>query len=365
MSKDRVLVALSGGVDSSVAALLLQQQGFDVVGVFLRHGVALEAPGKRLKQGCCSVEDARDAAQVADRLGIPFHAIDMEEEFSRIVEDFVAEYLRGHTPNPCVKCNQQVKFGAMWNLADAIGARYLATGHYAQVVQGADGAQLHRGLDPRKDQSYVLFPIGPDRLSRVLLPVGGLHKTRVREIAEEARLPVFSKPDSVEICFVPSGDYRDLLRERGSLGRPGRILDTEGKVLAEHDGHAGFTRGQRRGLGIAAAHPLYVLDIDPVRGDVLVGRREQTGCRSVRVRGFRTFGLELEPQGWRDVLVQYRSSPGGVPAEVRPTEGGLEVQFAHPAESVNPGQGLAVYRGDRLLGGGWIDAIDLTVGFQV
>ena len=367
MSTERVLVALSGGVDSSVAALLLQQQGYDVVGVFLRNGVDKPVGGQNSKQGCCSVEDSLDAALVADKLGIPFHAIDMEGEFGGIMDYFASEYRRGHTPNPCVLCNRDIKFGAMWKLADALGARYLATGHYARVVQGKLGAELHRGLDAHKDQSYVLFPIGPERLSRVLLPVGELQKSTTRRLAQDAGMPVFNKPDSVEICFVPGGDYRELLRARGGLGLPGRILDTDGKQLASHDGHAGFTRGQRRGLGFAAKQPMYVLDINPENGDVLVGPREATGCRAARVHDFQTFAYDLpSSQDWRAVTAQFRSTPGGVAAHIRRrVSGEVEVRFEHPADSVNPGQGLAVYQADRLLGGGWIESTELECGFQV
>lgn len=368
MSTERVLVALSGGVDSSVAALLLQQQGYDVIGVFLRNGIdkPLGAAASN-KQGCCSVEDSRDAALVADRLGIAFHAVDMEQEFEGIMDYFAGEYRRGHTPNPCVLCNRDIKFGAMWKLADAVGAKYLATGHYARVQQSEQGAHLLRGLDAHKDQSYVLFPIGPERLNRVLLPIGELQKTKTRQLAEEAQLPVFDKPDSVEICFVPSGDYRELLRTRGGLGLPGRIVDTDGKELARHDGHAGFTRGQRRGLGFAYKHPMYVLDIDPKSGDVLVGPREATGCSSAVVGGFQTFAYELPTDGsWMEVHAQFRSTPGGVPATVRRLNAdSVEVRFAQRADSVNPGQGLAVYQDQRLLGGGWIESTELDCGFQV
>jgi len=360
MTRPRVLTALSGGVDSSVAALLLQQQGYEVIGVFLRNGI--EAPSGRStnKQGCCSIDDALDAARVADRLGIPFHAIDMKEEFGGIIDSFVEDYLQGRTPNPCIRCNRDIKFGALWNMADALGADFLASGHYAQVIQGDHGAELHRGLDPRKDQSYVLFPVGPERLSRTLLPVGGLQKSETRRLAEEAGLPVFAKPDSVEICFVPSGDYRDLLRERGGLGRPGNLVHQDGRVLAAHEGHAGFTRGQRRGLGIASTEPLYVLDIDEQSGDVLVGPRQATGCAAVTVDAFQTFACQLQAgQTWKDVQVQYRSTPGGHPAELHCLESGkIAIRFHHPVESVNPGQGLAVYRGAQLLGGGWIAKVE-------
>jgi len=367
MSKPRVLVALSGGVDSSVAALLLRQQDYDVIGVFLRNGVEKPANMKPAKQGCCSVEDSRDAALVADKLGIPYHAVDMEVEFAGIMDYFVDSYLQGHTPNPCIRCNRDIKFGALWKMADALGAEFLATGHYAQVEMGAEGPQLHRGLDPNKDQSYVLFPLPEERLARTLLPVGALQKSTTRALAEEAGLPVFGKPDSVEICFVPSGDYRDLLRSRGGLGIPGHIIDQSGKVLAQHDGHAGFTRGQRRGLGFASTEAMYVLDINPKNGDVLVGARSETGCTGAIVEAFHTFGCSFEPGDvWENVIVQFRSTPGGISADVKRLEDHkIQVSFHAQAASVNPGQGLAVYREDRLLGGGWVAETQLTSSLAV
>ena len=367
MNRPRVLAALSGGVDSSVAALLLQRQGYEVVGVFLRNGVPKPPAACDLKQGCCSEDDALDGARVADRLGIPFHALDMEGEFRGVMDYFAAEYAEGRTPNPCAVCNRDIKFGALAKFADAVGAEFLATGHYAQLQSGPDGVELWRGADPRKDQSYVLFPVGPRVLERTLLPVGGLQKSETRRIAREAGLPVHAKPDSVEICFVPTGDYRDMLRARGGLGRPGRLVHVDGRVLGEHDGHMGFTRGQRRGLGVAPPTPLYVVDVDAASGDVLVGPRAATACAAAEVAEFRTFAAAAPPgAAWDDVTVQHRSSPGGVPARVEfGAAGAARVTFRSPAESVTPGQGLAVYRGERLLGGGWIARADLPAALAV
>ncbi|MCH2102285.1 MAG: tRNA 2-thiouridine(34) synthase MnmA [Planctomycetes bacterium] len=356
MTSKRVLVALSGGVDSSVAALLLKRQGYEVVGCFLRNGISRPAGSCSTKQGCCSAEDARDAALVADQLEIPYHALDMHEEFASVQDYFASEYQAGRTPNPCAVCNRDIKFGALANFADAIGARWIATGHYARIRQGQHGPELLRGVDPHKDQSYVLFPVAPDILSRTLLPIGELQKPETRRIAEEAGLPVFGKPDSQEICFVPTGDYRDVLRKRGGLGKSGRILDLDGIERARHDGYMGFTRGQRRGLGFAATEPMYVVDVRPESGDVIVGPRATTGCAVATATEFRSFGCTLEPgSSWEDVTVQYRSSPGGVPARVKAeVNGWIRIDFASPAPSVTPGQGLAVYRDERLLGGGWL-----------
>ncbi|MAW59691.1 MAG: tRNA 2-thiouridine(34) synthase MnmA [Planctomycetes bacterium] len=367
MSSERVLVALSGGVDSSVAALLLAQQGYEVVGCFLRNGISRPAGSCSTKQGCCSAEDARDAALVADQLGIPYHAVDMHEEFASVQNYFHDEYAAGRTPNPCAVCNRDIKFGALADFADAIGAQWIATGHYAQIRQGEQGPELLRGADAHKDQSYVLFPVAPSILARTLLPVGGLQKSETRRIAEEAGLPVFGKPDSQEICFVPSGDYRDVLRKRGGLGKPGRIVDLDGKERARHEGYMGFTRGQRRGLGFAATEPMYVVDIRPDTGDVIVGPRAATGCAVATVAEFRGFGCSLaEGEVWDEVTVQYRSSPGGVPARVEGLgKQRVRIEFARPAESVTPGQGLAVYRGDRLLGGGWLHEATPAVEMRV
>lgn len=356
MSSERVLVALSGGVDSSVAALLLKQAGYEVLGCFLRNGIERPAGSCSTKQGCCSAEDARDAALVADQLGIPYHALDMNEEFHAVQDYFHGEYQAGRTPNPCAVCNRDIKFGALAHFADAIGAKWIATGHYAQIRQGAQGPELLRGADPKKDQSYVLFPVAPEILSRTLLPIGAMQKSETRAMAERAGLPVFGKPDSQEICFVPTGDYRDVLRKRGGLGKPGRIVDLQGKERARHDGYMGFTRGQRRGLGFAATEAMYVIDIDPESGDVVVGPRAATGCAVATVDQFRGFGCEIAPgECWEGVTIQYRSSPGGLPGKVTGLENGqVQVVFERPAESVTPGQGLAIYRNERLLGGGWL-----------
>lgn len=359
---ERVLVALSGGVDSSVAALLLKQQGFDVVGVFLRNGIEapsaceMPSPAAKTKQGCCSAEDARDAALVADMLGIPFHALDMKAEFGSIQRYFRSEYERARTPNPCAMCNRDIKFGALVQFADAMQARYLATGHYARLEHHADGPRLLRGLDGSKDQSYVLFPVAESTLARTLLPVGELQKSETRALAEKAGLPVFGKPDSQEICFVPGNDYRQVLQQNGGLGKPGRMVDLQGKVLAEHDGHMGYTRGQRRGLGFASSQPMYVIDIDAESGDVIVGPRQATGSTRAEVEEFEAIGMCLQAgEVYPDVEIQYRSSPGGVRGTASVGENGkLLVEFDHPAESVTPGQGLALYQGERLIGGGWI-----------
>jgi len=291
----------------------------------------------------------------------------MEEDFQDIQSYFREEYSLGRTPNPCAVCNRDIKFGALAKFADSLGAELLATGHYARVRQGPFGFELWRGKDSKKDQSYVLFPIAPEILRRTLLPVGELQKTETRHIAQQAGFPVFDKPDSQEICFVPSGDYRDVLRASGGLGLPGNVVDQSGKVLAQHEGHMGFTRGQRRGLGFASTQAMYVLEIIPQSGDVVVGPREETFCASVVVADFQYFGEDLSNfDSLNQLQAQYRSSPGGIPVEVsKPSSGVLQVDFLSAAQSVNPGQGLALYQGDRLLGGGWIASVEPLVSIQV
>ena len=356
MTSERVLVALSGGVDSSVAALLLQRQGYDVTGVFLRHGAKNPPKTVHLKQGCCSSEDALDAAIVADQLKIPFHVIDMEDEFSAIKTYFREEYAQGNTPNPCAVCNRDIKFGALLRFADSMEAPFLATGHYAQLQKDAEGVRLYRGKDVQKDQSYVLFPVSEEVLKRTLLPVGGLMKSETRALAKEAGFPVFNKPDSQEICFVPTGDYRDVLRATGGLGTKGNMINLQGEVLARHDGHMGFTRGQRRGLGFASTQPMYVLDIDADTGDILVGPKTSTQTAEVLTQDFHWFGADGPPTEPIPLIeAQYRSAAGGVraSAEFLPS-GEVRVAFLDPIESVNPGQGIALYAENRLLGAGWI-----------
>ncbi|MCK5940973.1 MAG: tRNA 2-thiouridine(34) synthase MnmA, partial [Planctomycetes bacterium] len=262
----RVLAAMSGGVDSSVVALMLQQQGHDVVGVFMRNGVA----GKSAQEkSCCSASDARDASVVAERLGIPFYAVDYEQEFAKLMDHFASEYRAGRTPNPCVLCNQHLKFGHLFSLADDVGAEMVATGHYAQVRDG----EMHTAVDGNKDQTYYLFGIDRSALDRTLFPLGGMTKDEVRAVAEEHGLVTAQKPESMEICFVTSGDYRDVVRARGGTGRPGRFVDAAGKPLGEHDGVDGFTVGQRKGLP-ALGTPHYVAAIDADSGDVTLVPRD-------------------------------------------------------------------------------------------
>jgi tRNA-specific 2-thiouridylase len=347
---------MSGGVDSSVAALLLRQAGYEVIGLFMRTGVAAEHPAAdgRHKQGCCSALDARDARRVADRLDIPFYALDYADAFDRIIGYFADEYASGRTPNPCVVCNVWLKFGKLWDQAKRLGADFIATGHYARVVGSPGGYELHRAADPEKDQSYVLFGLPREMLPHVLLPIGSYSKQAVRELAREAGLPVHDKPDSQEICFVPGNRYVEVVRQRrGDLGRPGPIVDRQGRVLGEHDGIEGFTVGQRKGLGIATGSRRFVLEIIPATDTVVVGSREE--CLAD--------GLIAEDVNWlipvpSDELacqVQIRSRSSPAKAVVRPLPGKqAAVRFLTPQMAVTPGQAAVFYRGSQVCGGGWI-----------
>ncbi|MGE3175464.1 MAG: tRNA 2-thiouridine(34) synthase MnmA [Planctomycetota bacterium] len=354
----RILAAMSGGVDSSVAALRLQQQGHEVVGVFFRNGVTAPAAAQAggaapaaAHKSCCSVSDARDAALVCDRLGIPFYSVDYQQEFGALIDHFAAEYRRGRTPNPCVLCNQQLKFGHVFELAQDLGADGVATGHYAR----RDGDALRRPVDRNKDQTYYLFGIDRAVLPRVHFPLGDLPKDEVRALAAQAGLRTAQKPESMEICFVTSGDYRDVVRARGGAGRPGRIVDGAGREVGRHDGVDGFTVGQRRGLP-ALGTPHYVAAIDPDSGDVTVRARAGLETAAAAVQGVRWL-VEPPATGERlraSVQVRARSAAAAAELEVR-VDGGVAVTFAEPVFAVTPGQAAVFYDGDRVLGGGWLD----------
>ena len=348
----RILVAMSGGVDSSVAALLLQEQGHEVVGLFMRHGQASEARSG----SCCSVSDARDARRVADRLGVPFHAVDLTPEFGRLIDDFAAAYAAGRTPNPCAVCNRDLKFDRLFGFADAIEADGVATGHYARLDSGPQTV-LRRGVDAGKDQSYYMFAVAEEALKRTLLPVGGMSKAEVRSVAERAGFPNADKPDSQEICFVPTGDYRDVLRERGVKGAPGAMTDTSGRALGWHRGIEGFTVGQRRGLGLGGGAARYVVNVDAQTATVEVGSRDELLCRSFVLSEPNPIGFcASEPPA--DLSVQVRALEDPLPCTLTEQGGSWAITLGEPAWGVAPGQAGVLYSGDRCLGGGWISLDD-------
>ncbi len=385
--KPKVLVAMSGGVDSSVAAALLLEQGYDVVGCFMRLGSpgeslegltpaddACPAPGAPIKighQGCCSINDAADARLVAAQLGIPFYVCNFKKDFGRIIEYFVDEYAQGRTPNPCVRCNDWLKFGKLHDYAGQIGASFVASGHYARIEPRGGRPALLRGVDHAKDQCYVLFGMPREQLARTLFPVGGLPKPRVREIARRLGLPVFDKPDSQEICFVPDNDYAGLV-ERRKLGeaRPGRVVDPEGRDLGEHAGQHRFTIGQRRGLSVSLGYPVYVVSKDAATNTVTVGRRELLRTASCTASEANWLADPPANGAWTRVRAKYRYNSPPVEAQVRslpPTDaqtpsgrrGRFEVRFDQPQEAVAPGQAIVLFddaEPDMVLGGGWIES---------
>jgi tRNA-uridine 2-sulfurtransferase len=346
---------MSGGVDSSVAAWILREAGHDLVGLFMRNGVKVEA-AESAKKSCCSVSDARDARMVAGGLGIPFQAVDLAREFGNVVRYFLAEYSRGRTPNPCAICNRDLKFRRLLEFADELGAQSVATGHYCRVDLQDGRVRLRRGVDASKDQSYQMFSVAEADLARARFPLGELPKSRVRELAAQAGLRTAAKADSQEICFVPSNDYRRLLAERGVELHPGRLVDSSGRDLGAHEGTEHFTIGQRRGHGVGGGVPYYVLALEPATGTVVLGTREECFAAVLTVDELNWIGFEV-PSGASfeaEVQVRYHHEP----ARARITVAGrrAEVRFEEPQLAITPGQGAAFYQGDRLIGGGWIEA---------
>jgi tRNA-uridine 2-sulfurtransferase len=348
-----ILVAMSGGVDSSVAACLLHEQGYDVVG---SHMSLVHLDG--VEHGCCGPSARGDAAEVARIAGFPFEVCDLTEDFDRtVIADFVSEHVTGRTPNPCARCNGEIKFGAFFRRADELGIDLVATGHYVRSARDHDGTwHLLRGADHTKDQSYMLHMLGQRALSRSLFPVGALTKSETRAIAERFELPVASKPDSQELCFAPAGDARGFIRVQApALVRGGgEVVDADGRVLGTHDGTFAFTVGQRRGLGVAVGRPMYVVDVDAVQNRVVVGPHELLAKRGLSADRVSWLAGSPPADGPFEAEVRIRYRGDGVPAVVSPTPDGFEVEFRTPQRAVAPGQSVAVYRGDEVLGGGRI-----------
>ncbi len=358
---------MSGGVDSSVAAALLRRDGYDVLGVFMRLGspAGVEAescdPQRGKKQGCCSVLDAEDAHRVASVLDIPLYVLNFQEDFGRVIDYFVDEYNRGRTPNPCVRCNDWLKFGKLAQYAQAVGADFIASGHYARVDSDPQTGRrrLRRGCDHRKDQSYVLFGMSRRTLDHTLLPIGELEKRQVRAIAEEMHLPVFNKPDSQEICFVPNQDYAALVRRRApDAFRDGELVSSDGAVVGRHSGHQQFTIGQRKGIGVALGYPAYVVSINPAENRVTLGDSSDLLGDSLTARQLTLHDDRLRvggPEIACTAKIRYNHSPE--PAVARLVgDDELVVRFEQPQSAITPGQAVVLYDGDLVVGGGWIDS---------
>ncbi|MFZ4573285.1 MAG: tRNA 2-thiouridine(34) synthase MnmA [Phycisphaerales bacterium] len=379
-ARRKVLVAMSGGVDSSVAAVLLKDQGHEVVGCFMRLGSPGETldelpahdakPGLKIgHQGCCSINDAADARQVAAELGIPLYVCNFKNDFGRIIDYFVDEYSRGRTPNPCVRCNDWLKFGKLHEYAKNMGADMVASGHYARIERINGEPRMLRGFDESKDQSYVLFGVHREQLEHMAFPVGGMPKTEVRELAKQYGLPVFDKPDSQEICFVPDNDYAGLVeRRRPELARKGEIVDESGRVLGEHGGQHRFTIGQRRGISVSLGHPIYVVAKDAAANRVVVGERDRLAVAECTAAEANWLVDAPGPGERLEVWAKYRYNTKAARAKVEtlpdgsgPTPSGRHgrflVRFSEPQQAVAAGQALVLYDdAGAVLGGGWIES---------
>ena len=365
----RVLVAMSGGVDSSVTAALLHEEGYDVVGVTMKtwdYETSLGGSGvSRKASGCCSLEDMNDAREVAVRLGVPHMVVDIRDEFGGwVIDRFEADYLGGRTPNPCVLCNTHIKWAALLKRADALGCDFIATGHYARVRSEGERWVVSKGLDKGKDQSYALWGVAQEHLARSRFPLGAFTKPQIRQLAADMGFGgVADKPDSYEICFVPDDDYRGFLARRQPdlfervAGGPFVHVET-GEVVGHHGGYPFYTVGQRRGLGIAMGEPIYVVRIDPDTNTVYVGPREALMGRTLRADGVvwgKASGFDDETR----VTASIRYHDDGADALVRQTaEDAIELVFAEPREAIAPGQAVVLYDGDDVLAGGWIDRPD-------
>src|SRR5213593_2860016 len=354
MSGKRVVVAMSGGVDSSVAAGLLTQAGYEVLGVTMRLWTAENGDASRHHKRCCSVEDTDDARGAADVLGVRHYVLNLEKEFSAgVVDHFVREYAMGRTPNPCLACNDRIKFRPLLEQARALGADYLATGHYARIRSNGHGFELHRAIDPSKDQSYVLYTLGQRELSQTLFPVGELTKAEIRALAREWRLPNADKPDSADICFIPSGDYRAFVRQR-IPAHAGSIVDTAGANIGEHAGIHNYTIGQRRGLPArGGGEPLYVVGLDPETNTVIAGESGDLLAKGLIAEELSFVSEEAPAEDVQvNARIRYRSEP--VPASLRIEDGRAEIRFERPQRAGSPGQAVVFYEGERVLGGGTI-----------
>jgi tRNA-specific 2-thiouridylase len=359
----RVVVAMSGGVDSSVAAALLVEQGYDVIGMMMRLW-SEETTAERLYNRCCTPDQMADARRIADKLGIPFYVLDTKDVFrNTVVKYFVDQHRKGFTPNPCIECNRHIRFEWLQQHALALGAEYLATGHYARVIQtdtDSDEYLLKKGVDEQKDQSYVLSIMGQAQLRHALFPVGMYTKAQIRDLADGLGLPTASKRDSQDLCFLGDGDYRRFIREHApEIMIAGPIVRRNGEIIGEHQGLANYTIGQRRGLGVHSAEPLYVIGMNPYRNALIVGRADELGSRVLTASRVNWISGRVPEISFRaDVKIRYQSKPA--PAEIKPLDSDrIQVNFDNLMRDITPGQGAVIYDGDICLGGGIIDlAVD-------
>lgn len=354
-----MVIAMSGGVDSSVSAALLKEQGYDVIGVSLQlYDPIPKETGCRSKT-CCSLDDVLDAGRVAKKLGIPFEVIDMRAEFKeQVIEYFIAEYAAGRTPNPCIRCNDLIKFDLLLKKAKEMGANLLATGHYARIGEDEQGNRfLLTGLDPAKDQSYFLFTLTQNQLQHIVFPVGALEKPDVRKLAAQYELPVAQKHESQEICFIPDNDYVKFLESHGVAQTAGEIVLADGTVIGHHSGVHRYTVGQRKGLGIAWKQPLHVLAIETENNRVVVGEYENLAASSLTAARAIWSTPPAKAEFRAACRIRYRHKPAPCRVVVQ-EDSSFEVHFDTPQTSVTPGQAAVLYDDERVLGGGWIEKMD-------
>jgi tRNA-specific 2-thiouridylase len=354
-SKGHVVIAMSGGVDSSVAAALLKVQGYTVTGMMLR---LWSEPGNEADNRCCTPDAMALARRVAARLEIPFYAVDARDVFfHEVVESFIQSYTSGETPNPCIACNRVIRWTFLLKHARLLGADFMATGHYARLGRDPDGRiTLQKGIDPAKDQSYVLHVLTPEKIGQALFPLGGYTKPHIRHLARQYNLPVANRPDSQDLCFLGSGDYREFLRRNApAVVQPGPILDQEGRVVGSHEGLAFYTTGQRKGLGISSPEPLYVLEKDITRNALIVGAADRLGRSELTARGMNWIAGTAPGQAFRAaVKIRYKSAEA--PALVTPIGERVRITFDQPVRGITPGQAAVIYDGDTCLGGGLIES---------
>lgn len=349
--RERVAVAMSGGVDSSVAAALLKQEGFEVIGITMCFGLS---DSLKRKPTCCGIEAIEDAKRVAHQLGIKHYVLNLADVLrQKVINNFCLEYIKGRTPNPCVRCNQYIKFGALLKKALALDCRYLATGHYVRKVKVKEGFLLKKGRDNNKDQSYFLYRLKQKQLKHILFPLGDLTKAQVRGIAQDLNLPVAKKMASQEICFLPNHDYRRFLETQITLDiKPGVIVDRKGNILGQHRGIPFYTIGQREGLNIALGWRAYVIKIDPRQNKIVLGRRGNAYAKEFIIQKPSFIGLPIKKRVVYKVKIRYNHRQAQ--AEILPAVGNLRVKFKQAQFAITPGQSAVIYNGDTVVGGGLI-----------
>lgn len=350
----RIVAAMSGGVDSSVAAARLQEQGYEVIGVHMKlHNQPTQTSPSSNPKRCCGLDDAMDARRVAEKLGIPFYVMDMQKEFQKgVVDYFTSEYLAGRTPNPCIQCNGILKFDLLFRRAQALGAQVLATGHYARLSETG----MSMAKDPDKDQTYFLFPMRPEVIPNIRFPLGGLTKAEVREEARRFGLTTAEKPESQEICFIPSDDHaRFIRRAKPQAEGAGLIKHIDGRILGEHDGYWRYTVGQRRGLGVALGEPVYVLRVEPHSKTVIVGPNSALAHHQIRARQMNWF---KPPDQRQDLQARIRHRGALIPCDVVSEGNDATISFQAPVRAAAPGQAVVLYRGEEVVGGGWIQDVN-------